>query len=486
MLKLFNNLTRKIEIFKPINKGSVGIYSCGITAYYSAHIGNMRQYVVQDILKRILLHNGYSVKHVQNVTDVGHLVSDADTGDDKLRLEAKKEHKSMRDVADFYLDIFMKDMDALNIIKPEIMPKASEHIEEMKSLIKELENKGYVYRANDGIYFDTSLFKGYGLLAGMGIKEMSQSLMEGARIGKKEGKRNITDFCLWRFAHGDEKEMIWDSPWGKGFPGWHIECSAMSMKYLGEHFDIHCGGVDHIQIHHTNEIAQSEAATGKKFVNYWFETNFLTVNGAKMSKSLRSIYTVSDILSKGYNPMALRLFLLSGKHEQTLNFTFDALNDSQKSLEGVYAFIKRMSAVKKGEDDISKEFMQDISKSANSFFSAVEEDLNLPEALSAMYSIISKANQRQESGKLSKREADFIIETMFDIDKVIGLRFSEQKGEKELPDAAKNLIEEREKFRKAKDFKKADMIRDKLLKEYEIVLEDVEEGTTWHKKAKGF
>jgi cysteinyl-tRNA synthetase len=486
MLKLFNTLTRRLELFKPINEGKVGIYSCGITAYYLPHIGNMRQYVVQDLLKRLLIHNGYSVKHVQNVTDVGHLVSDADTGDDKLRAEAKKEQKSMKEVAEFYLNIFMKDMDELNIIKPDVMPKASEHIEDMINLIKELENKGYVYKADDGMYFDTSLFRDYGMLTGMDAKELSQSLMEGARIGKKEGKRNITDFCLWRFAHGDEKEMIWGSPWGKGFPGWHIECSAMSMKYLGEHFDIHCGGIDHIQVHHTNEIAQSEAATGEKFVNYWFETNFLTVNGAKMSKSLRSIYTVSDVLSKGYTAMALRLFLLSGKHEQTLNFTFDALKDAQNSLDGIYAFIRRMSGIKRSGDEINEVFMREISESAKSFFAAVEEDLNLPEALSAMYSIISKTNQRHESGKLSKKEADHIIEIMLDIDSILGLRLSIQKEESALSDSAKNLIEEREAARKAKDFEKADSIRDKLLNEYGIVLEDAEEGPTWHKKAKGF
>lgn len=480
MLKIFNTLTRKVETFKPIKDRKVGMYSCGITAYYSAHIGNMRQYVVQDLLKRLLIHHGYSIKHVQNVTDVGHLVSDADSGEDKLRLEAEKERKSMKDVADFYLGMFLKDMKELNILKPDIMPKASGHIREMLSLIKTLEEKGYIYRADDGMYFDTSMSNDYGALTGMSREKLEESLMEGARIGKREGKRNITDFCVWRFAHGDEKEMIWNSPWGRGFPGWHIECSAMSMKYLGEHFDIHCGGIDHIQIHHTNEIAQSEAATGKKFVNYWFETNFLTVNGMKMSKSLRNLYTVSDIVSKGYSPMALRLFLLSGRHTQSLNFTFDAMKDSQNRLDSIYSFMDRMASV--SADNATKgKGKEEIKKFKKSFFAAMDDDLNTPEALSSMHLLINTANKIHASGRLGKSAASEIIMSMLDFDSVLGIGISEHATAKKgaLPEAARLMIEEREAARKAGDFGKADRIREELRAKYGIVVEDTRSGPAW-------
>jgi len=277
MLKLYNTLTRKKEVFKPIKKGQVGMYSCGPTVYWYQHIGNLRTYIFSDILKRVLQYNGYKVKHVMNVTDVGHLTSDADTGEDKVELAAKKEHKTAKEITNYYWKIFRKDLKKLNIIEPNTWAKATDHIKEQIGLIKKLEKKGFTYKTSDGIYFDTSKFPNYGKLARL----KKEGLKAGARIKLGE-KKNVTDFALWKFSEKPGvRQQEWDSPWGIGFPGWHIECSAMSMKYLGEHFDIHTGGEDHIPVHHTNEIAQSEAATGKKFVNYWLHGAFLTFKGEK-------------------------------------------------------------------------------------------------------------------------------------------------------------------------------------------------------------
>ena len=307
MLRLYNTLTRKKEKFIPISDRKVGFYSCGITAYFYPHIGNMRRYVMDDIVKRTMLHDKYYVTHVENITDVGHLVGDANTTDDKMRVEAEKEHKTMKAVAMFYFGIFENDMKLLNIIKPSKMPFASEHVPEMISLIKKLDDKGFLYRLDSGIYFDTSRFKDYGRLTGSDFDTLNAQLKGGARVERVAGIRNITDFAVWRFAEGTD--MIWDSPWGRGFPGWHIECSVLSMMELGEHFDVHTGGVDHIAVHHSNEIAQSESATGKKFVNYWVHHEFLTVNGQKMSKSLGNQIDPLAVASE-LSPDALRYYLL--------------------------------------------------------------------------------------------------------------------------------------------------------------------------------
>lgn len=484
MLKLYNSMGRKKVVFRPIDNGSVRMYTCGITAYYSAHIGNIRTYVNQDILKRVLLHDKYSVKHVQNITDVGHLVSDADTGDDKLRLEAGKEHKSMRAVADFYASIFIEDLKALNVIMPDVMPKASEHIPDMLNLIKELSDKGFLYQASNGIYFDTSKFKGYGKLIGMGFKELNSSLKESARVEKVEGKKNATDFAVWRFANPDEKEMVWDSPWGRGFPGWHLECSAMSMKYLGEHFDIHSGGVDHLQVHHPNEIAQSEGATGQKFVNYWVHMEFLIVDGKKMSKSVNNIYTVKDILAKGHSPMALRLFLISANYRQMLNFTFEALAGAESELSGVYSFMERLSDVQnKGANADTNEFKKSVASLKKEFFSKLNDDISMPEALAAMHSLINAANSRSASGRLNRNEARAVAKAMLDMDSILGLGFGEhyRKEKQRLGKEERSLIRERERARKAGDFKRSDEIRDMLMERYKVAVEDTKEGQIWRR-----
>jgi cysteinyl-tRNA synthetase len=482
MLKLYNSLTRKKETFRPINKDNhVGLYTCGITAYFSAHIGNMRTYTNQDIIKRLLMHNGYTGVHVENITDVGHLVSDADTGEDKLRLEATKERKSMKEVADFYTEVYLKDRQLLNLIPPDYMPKATDHIKEMLDLLELLDQKGFLYKAENGIYFDTSKFKDYGKLTGMTFKQLNSQQREGARVEKVEGKRNATDFAVWRFAPGGEKEMVWDSKWGMGFPGWHLECSAMSMKYLGKHFDIHCGGIDHLQIHHPNEIAQSEAATGEKFVNYWMHMNFLTVDGNKMSKSLRNIYTMQDIVEKGYSPMALRLFYISGHYRQSLNFTFEALSNTEKTLKGIYSFIERLAEVgNKEENPDTAEFKKKIAGYKKDFFKELNNDINMPAALANLHAVINETNAR---AKLNRKEARAVIKAVLEMDQILGLKMGRHvQANKRLDDDIQKLVNEREAARKNKDFKRSDEIRAMLKGKYRVVLEDTKEGVRWHKE----
>ncbi len=481
MLRLYNTLTRKIQRFKPINDRRVGIYACGITAYFYPHIGNMRRYIMEDVVKRVLLHDGYAVEHIENVTDVGHLQGDANTTDDKMRVEAEKEHKTMKEVAQFYFSIFEKDMKLLNILIPDKMPFASEHIPEMIALIKALDEKGYLYKTSSGMYFDTSKFKDYGKLTGSNFKKLNEQLKAGARVERVEGIRNITDFAVWRFAEGSD--MIWDSPWGRGFPGWHIECSALSMKELGHHFDMHTGGVDHIAVHHSNEIAQSEAATDQKFVNYWVHYEFLTVDGQKMSKSIGNIYTVKQVLDKGYSPMALRMFMISGHYRQILNFTFEGLGNATKTLNGIYSFIERLGEVKhKEKDDDTKEFKKGISNHRRLFFKALDDDINTPQAMAEMHAIISAANARKESGKLNRAEARYVIKAMLSLDDVLGLGFGEHISAKKAPleKEVREFVNERERARREKNFKKSDEIRNLLKEKYHVVLEDTSEGVRWH------
>ncbi|MCL5430198.1 MAG: cysteine--tRNA ligase [Candidatus Marsarchaeota archaeon] len=483
MLHLYNTLTHKKETFRPINGKNVGFYTCGITAYYTAHIGNMRKYTMDDVIKRVLMHNGYSVEHIENVTDVGHLAGDANTTDDKMRVSAETQHKTMKQIAEAYFGMFLKESDYLNIIKPNQFLFASENIQVMFDLIKKLDDKGYLYKIGTGMYYDTSKFKNYGKLTGSTFKQLNEKLKAGATVERVDGIRNITDFAVWRFAEGTD--MIWDSPWGRGFPGWHIECSAMSMKALGEHFDVHTGGVDHIAIHHSNEIAQSEAATGQKFVNYWVHHEFLVVNGQKMSKSIGNIYTVQQIIDKGYSPMALRLFYMSGHYRQILNFTFEALTNTENTIKSIYNFLGRLSEAKnKSKNDDTKEFKKKISDHKRMFFKTLDDDINTPMALAEMHAVMNDTNQRESTGKLNSSEAKFVIKTMLSFDSVLGLRFDEHiKSKKEpLDKEIKRLIEEREAARNGRDFKKADDIRNVLKDKYHIIIEDTKEGMRWHKE----
>jgi len=449
-VKLYNTLTRKKEIFKSIKKGQVGIYTCGPTVYLYQHIGNLRSYIFSDILKRTLEYNNYKVKHVMNVTDVGHLTSDADAGEDKIEKAAKKEGKKAEDIANFYLKVFKNDFKKLNIIEPDIWSKATEHIKEQIELIKKLEKKGYTYKTSDGIYFNTAKFKNYGKLA----KLKKEGLKAGARTKLRE-KKNKTDFALWKFSKKQGvRQQEWNSPWGIGFPGWHIECSAMSIKYLGNHFDIHTGGIDHIPVHHTNEIAQSEAATGKKFVNYWLHGAFLTSKGEKISKSKGGLYTISELEKKEFKPLSYKYFTFAAHYRNQLNFDLKGLQSAQNS----YNRLKNIISDFKNDNKINRTYLK-------KFEDAINNDLNIPSALSVLWKLV---RDKKAQGK---------IKTIKEMDKIFGLNLL-KKEKLKLSDNIKKLIKEREAARKVKDFKKADNIRDKLRKQG-IILEDTKEGVKW-------
>ena len=324
-LYLFNTLGRQKQEFIPIKKGKVGLYTCGPTVYDYAHIGNLRSFIFEDILKRVLQYNNFKVKHAMNITDVGHLVSDSDEGEDKMEKGSRRTGKTAWEIAKFYTLSFKKDLADLNVISPAVLCKATDHIKEQIALIKKLEKKGFTYQTVDGIYFDTSKLNDYGKLADL----QHQELKAGIRVDLG-GKKNSSDFALWKFSPKHEKrQMEWKSPWGVGFPGWHIECSAMSVKYLGQPFDIHCGGIDHVPVHHTNEIAQSEAATGKPMANFWLHNEFLNLKDAKMSKSGENFITLPSLIEKGYSPLAYRYFLLQAHYRKQLIFSFEALTAAQ-------------------------------------------------------------------------------------------------------------------------------------------------------------
>jgi len=474
---LTNTLTRKKEKFVPINPPNVGMYTCGPTVYLYSHIGHMRTYVGADILKRALKLNGYNVKQVMNITDVGHLTSDADTGEDKIEKTARITGKSVWDIAKFYTEQFFSSTDALNIIKPDIVCKATDNISEQIELIKKLEAKGFTYKTSDGIYFDTSKFSDYGKLTGgkKGIKP-------GARIDIGE-KKNSTDFALWKFSHeggrsfdlaqedpSDRRQMEWESPWGIGFPGWHIECSAMSMKYLGETFDIHTGGIDHIPIHHTNEIAQSEAATDKPFVKFWIHSEFLMVDGKKMSKSLGNIYTVDDVKAKGFEPLSLRYLYLTAHYRDPLNFTWKSLSGAQTALDNLRELLLA-AKTQSSRTLLSSEKGRKIDDFNVRFQTAVNDDINTPKALAVLW-------EAMKSNIPSEDKYDLAIS----FDQVLGLKLADiQKTKLTAPENIKELVQERQSIRDSGDFKKADELRKKIL-EMGWVVEDTPKGPRITKK----
>lgn len=453
-LKLFNTLTRKKEVFKSIHKDYVGMYSCGPTVYWYQHIGNLRTYIFSDILKRVLEYNGYKVKHVMNITDVGHLTSDADTGEDKMEKAAAKEGRKAEEIANYYWKIFRGDLKKLNIIEPDVWTKATEHIKEQIELIKKLEEKGYTYRTKDGIYFDTSKFKDYGKMAGLKREE----LIAGKRTDMRD-KKNKTDFALWKFSEKPGlRQQEWNSPWGIGFPGWHIECSAMSMKYLGESFDIHTGGEDHIQIHHTNEIAQSEAATGKKFVNYWLHGAFLTFKGEKISKSKGGLYTISELEKQNFNPLSFRYMCLTTHYRKPLNFSLEILTSSQNALYRLKNIIFEI----KGKNE--KKNKKNIENAKKQFLEIINDDLNIPKALSFFWDIL-----RDE--RLNDSEK---YELALDFDKVFGLGLGDEE-KVEVPEEVIKIAEEREEARKNRDWKRSDELREKI-KNKGWQIDDTKEG----------
>lgn len=448
---LFNTLTRKKEIFAPIKSPDVGLYTCGMTVYDFAHIGHGRKYVTDDILKRVLIANGFKVKHVQNVTDVGHLVSDGDEGEDKMEKGAKKYGKTVWEIAEFYTKNFYETMDKLNIVRPDVICKATEHIKEQIEMTQTLLDKGFAYDTPEAVYFDTSKFENYGILSGQKQEEKMIAAREEVKTG--EHKLNPADFALWFKSVGrfQDHTMHWESPWGDGFPGWHIECSAMSVKYLGDQFDIHTGGEDHIPVHHTNEIAQSEAATGKKpFVKYWMHTAFLMVDSRKMSKSLGNFYTLDDVIQKGFDPMALRYLYLSAYYREPQNFTWEALSAASNALTKLRNVLEAVKN-EEGRTMLSEEKEGKVDVFRERFMEAVNNDLNTPQALGVVWEVL-------KSNIPSTDKYDLIM----NFDEILGLKLNTPAVKTELPPEIKDLIEKRKQLRLQKKFEESDKIRQKI------------------------
>lgn len=468
MLKIYNSLARRIEKFEPIQPPKVGMYTCGPTVYDFAHIGNFRTYTTADFLVRTLRYNGYEVEYVMNLTDVGHLtgdnLGDADLGEDRMEKAAKKEGKTAWDIAKFYADAFIRDFDLLNLERPKLFAKATDHIKEQIDLVRRLEKRGFAYQISDGVYFDTSKFENYGKLSDL------DQVKEGARVEVNPEKRNPRDFALWKFSYpqgrpafakgsGEARQMEWDSPWGVGFPGWHIECSAMGMKYLGESFDIHAGGIDLKQTHHPNEIAQAEAATGKPFVKYWVHSAFVLVQGERMSKSLGNNYKLYDLMKQGYDPLALRYLYMQTHYRQEMNFTFPALDAASNAFKKLQTEVATWDRPEIGCAEFEEKF-----------FEAINDDLNMSKALAVVWELV-------KSDYPTRAKAA----TLFKMDQVLGLNL--QKGsaaiasEKQIvPEAVKELLRERELLRKARKYGQADQVRKKI-EELGYEIQDTDTGT---------
>ena len=451
---LTNTLTHKKEKFTLINPPKVGMYTCGMTVYDYAHIGHGRKYVTDDILKRVLTVNGYEVEHVQNVTDVGHLVSDADEGEDKLEKGAAKQGKTVWEVAEFFTNNFYESMDKLNIERPNVICKATDHIKEQIELVQKLMDKGFAYDTPEAVYFDISKFPKYGEAFGQKLEDKKVAVRGEVQTG--EHKKNPADFALWfkRMGRFQNHTMHWDSPWGDGFPGWHIECSAMSMKYLGEQIDIHTGGEDHISIHHPNEIAQSEASTGKTpFVKYWLHTAFLMVDGRKMSKSLNNFYTVEDVEKKGFDPLALRYLYLGAHYRDPLNFTWDSLEASQTALSKLKSQISQLHQSSAGESNrtvLSEDKEMKIEEYRNEFSEAINDDLNTARGLAVLWSMLGSNIPSGDKYDLA-----------MSFDEILGLKLNETKSI-EIPENISSLMEERDRLRSEGKFEEADKIRDRI------------------------
>ncbi len=456
-LKLYNTLSRKKEEFHPINE-TVRIYSCGPTVYSFAHIGNFRSYIFMDTLRRVLKYNGYKIKHAMNITDVGHLESDADSGEDKMVKAAKKENKDPYEIAEFYTDVFLKDLERLNIDKPEIICKATEHINEMIEYVSEIVKNGYGYETSNGVYFDISKLDKYPVLSDRKVDEQ----IAGARVEVDKNKKNPEDFALWIKA--PEKHLMkWESHWGLSYPGWHIECSAMSRKYLGEEFDIHTGGIDHIPTHHENEIAQSKGRCGKIPAKFWMHCNFLTVDGGKMSKSLGNIYTIEILKEKGIDPLAYKLFCYSSHYRNNLNFTFEGVESANVSLMRLKEGFKNHL---EGTENVEKDV---ISSLEEKFHSNINDDLNMTGAMSAVWEAVRYPIKSKQ-----------IAELLLKFDEVLGLRIDEKQENLEIPEEIQKLLEDRKKAREEKNWKLSDEIRDNI-KQKGYIIKDTKDGVTLEK-----
>lgn len=464
---VYNTMTRKKDEFVPYKEGKVGMYTCGPTVYNYAHIGNLRTYIFEDVLKKSLEYFNYKVKHVMNVTDVGHLQSDGDEGEDKMALGASREHKTVWEIAKFYEDAFFEDCKKLNIKRPTIVCRATDHIQDMIDFIKKLEEKGYTYVSNGNVYFEIDKFADYTKLANLSIDE----LKAGSRVEIDPNKKNPLDFVLW-FTNSKFSNQImqWESPWGKGFPGWHLECSAMSVKYIGEYLDIHCGGVDHIAIHHTNEVAQSEGVLGHKWVKYWMHGEFLVLDSGKMSKSTGDFLTVSRLEEEGYSPLDYRYFCLQSKYRKQLVFSFESLNDAKK---GCKKLKERIATVLNSinQNDITSSEKTNAYK--EKFSSYISDDLNIANAFTVLFDVL-------KDGELNNSEKAILIE---DFDKIFSLDLMTiEKEDTNIDEELINkLIIERTDARAGKNWKRADEIRNEFIA-MNIELLDTKEGTTWKAK----
>jgi cysteinyl-tRNA synthetase len=497
MLRLYNSLTKQKEIFEPLGERKkltggrktkiklVTMYNCGPTVYDYVHIGNLRSFLVADILRRYLEFSGYKVKQVMNITDVGHMTSDAEAGEDKLEVAAKKEKKSPKQIAEFFTRAFFDDIKKLNIEPAWKYPKATDHIKEMIGLVEKLIKNGFAYVANGSVYFDLSKFPDYGKLSGNTVED----LMAGARVEVISEKKHPYDFALW--IRNPKHLMQWNSPWGPGYPGWHLECSAMSMKYLGETIDIHTGGEDNKFPHHECEIAQSEGATGKQFVRFWLHIKHLLVDGEKMSKSKNNFYTLNQILEKGYSPRTLRYLLLSSHYRDSLNFTFDGLRAAEESLRRLDELWSKLDEALRRVEDIKKpgkkakglpprtkgaaSLQHIIQETREDFKRALDDDLNISKALAVLFNFVHKVNVAlAASGEVERADLTMARRLLRDFDSILGFGFRKVQAEK-IPTEIKKLLEEREQARKEKDWARADMVR-KQIEEMGYAVEDTAEG----------
>ena len=454
----YNTLTRKKEKFEPIEKSEVRIYSCGPTVYKDASIGNMRTNIFQDVLRRVLKYNGYKLKHAMNITDVGHLVSDGDEGEDKMLKSAREENKSPEEIAAHYTKLFFEDLKNLNLEVPEIVCKATDHIQDMLKYVEKLVEKGFAYETSTAIYFDISKLDKYPILSNLNIEDQKA----GARVEVDKEKRNPQDFALWIKAP-ENHIMKWDSPWGKSYPGWHIECSAMGQKYLGEQFDIHTGGIDLIPTHHENEIAQSKGYCGKIPARFWMHGEYLLIDGGKMSKSLGNVYLLKDIINKGYDPLSYKLFTYSSHYRNKLNFTWDAIDGASKSLERLKNGYKMH---KEGKEEVEEEVIKEYEER---FHKAINDDLNMPLSMGVVWEVVRNEKKSPKFAKL-----------LLKFDEVLGLKIDEEikkdEVKEEIPEEILKLVEERNEARKNKDWAKSDELRDILQeKGYKVI--DSKEGT---------
>ena len=448
----YNTLTKKKELFKSLEPKKVKMYSCGPTVYKDATIGNMRTNLFQDTLRRVLEYNGYEVKQVMNITDVGHLVSDGDEGEDKMLKSAREEHKTPMEIAEYYTKLFFKDLKRLNVEIPEVICKATDHIEEMLEMVQKIMENGYAYETSTAIYFDVSKLDEYGILSGINLREQKA----GARVEVDPEKRNPYDFALWIKAP-ENHLMKWDSPWGPSYPGWHIECSAMSQKYLGDQFDIHTGGIDLIPTHHENEIAQSKGACGKIPAHYWMHGEYLLINGGKMSKSLGNVYLLDDIIKRGYDPLVYRLFNFSCHYKGKLNFTWEGIEAASTALTRLRdGYQKHLTGMADVDGTI-------ISEIENKFHQAINDDLNMPLAMSAVWEAVKYQDKSPKIAKLLEK-----------FDTVLGLKITE-KREEEIPQEILELVEQRKVARNEKNWTESDRLRD-LIAQKGYSVKDTKDG----------